>query len=255
MDDFPEEQDHPRKPASARPLNLGWVWNLFSLLLLAGTIGVIILVGLIFSNPSGALNPFPPPTLIPTLFIPSLTPLPTQTPSQAPSSTSLPSPTATLTPSPTATSTAIAATPIEPGTTTQTPTPRGSTSLFSFGLQGEPRAIESSLFNPGRTCQWMGVAGQVFDLKNSPVPLGIIVQLVGVADGKVLNITSLTGTATQYGPSGYEITLAERTAASTGQLWIRLLNQEGTPLTDRIFFNTYADCNKNLIIINFKQIK
>ena len=34
-----------------------------------------------------------------------------------------------------------------------------------------------------------------------------------------------------------------------------LLNQEGIPISDRIFFDTYAECNKNLIIINFKQVK
>ncbi len=254
MDDFQEIEDRPSKPMPGHPLNLGWVWDLFSLLLVAAACAVIVVVVLIFNNPASTINPFPPPTMVPTLFIPSLTPLPTRPAPTLPTSTSLPGPTATATPLPLPTQTAIAATPVEPGKPTPSATPH-SIGLFSFGVQGEPRAIESSLFNPGRTCQWMGVAGQVFDLKNSPVPLGIIVQLAGSVNGKVLNITSLTGTATQYGPSGYEVTLADRTAASTGQLWIRLLNQEGIPLTDRVFFDTYSDCNKNLIIINFKQIK
>jgi len=255
MDDFQENEDRPPKPAPARRMNLGWIWDLFSVLLVVAACAVIVFVILIFNNPASTVNPFPPPTAVQRLFIPSLTPWPTLPPPLPPTNTLQPGPTATVTPLPPPTQTAIAATPVEPGKPTATATPRASTGLFSFAVQGEPRAIESSLFNPGRNCQWMGVAGQVFDLKNSPVPLGIIVQLAGVVDGKVLNITSLTGTATQYGPSGYEITLAERTSASSGQVWIRLLNQEGIPLSDRMVFDTYSDCNKNLIIINFKQVK
>jgi hypothetical protein len=142
-----------------------------------------------------------------------------------------------------------------PGKPSATPTARSSAGQYSFVVEGEPRAIESSLINLGRTCQWMGVAGQVIDLQNRPVPLGIIVQLNGAIDGRVLNLTSLTGAARQYGESGYEFTLAERTLATKGQVSIRLLNQEFIPISDRVYFDTFAECNKNLIIINFKQVK
>jgi hypothetical protein len=262
MDDFIEEET-PKRP-ERKPHRLAWLWNLLSILLLLASVGAITVVTLIYNDPASSLNPFPVPTRIPTLFIPTRTLTPTSKYSPTPSPTTTITPTATpipptatitLTPSqtPTLTPTAIQPTPIGTDVPTATATLRSS-SIFSFALQGEPRGVESSLFNAGRTCQWMGVAGQVFDLKNSPITLGIIVQLGGVVDGRVLNVNSLTGTATQYGPAGYEITLADHVAANSS-VWIRLLDQSGIPISDRVFFDTYADCNKNLIIVNFKQVK
>jgi hypothetical protein len=269
MDDFSEEENKNRPTVKSR--SLAWLWNLLSILLLLATLGVIAVVALIYTNPASSLNPFPAPTLIPTLFMPTRRPLPpTQNYSPTPSPTFTLTLTATLTPTatpipptatitltpsqtPTQTPTAIQATPLGTDIPTATATLRSS-SIFSFALQAEPRGIESSLFNAGRTCQWMGVAGQVFDLKNSPITLGIIVQLGGVVDGRVLNVNSLTGTARQYGEAGYEITLADHVAANSS-VWIRLLDQSYIPISDRVFFDTYADCNKNLIIVNFKQVK
>ncbi len=257
--DAPEEpqvpQPPPPEPAAARPKPpaLDWLWNGLSLVLLLGMLAVIAVVVLLVTNPESSLNPFPQPTLIPTLFIPTRASSPTPTVTPSPLPTATPQPTATLTP----TVTAIPATPSAP---TRTPAPSATatyqaSSLYAFALQAEPRAIDSTLFNSARGCQWMGVAGQVFDLKNSPVPLGIIIQVGGSVDGKVINITSLTGTAIQYGPAGYEVTLSDKPAASSGALFIRLLDQAGLAISDRIVFNTYGTCSQNLIIINFKQVK
>jgi hypothetical protein len=253
MDLF-EEESEPKTPTprpKPRPnSNLAWVWDLLTAILLVAAAGVALVVAMIYFNPSSAMNPFPKPTLIPTLFIPTrFFPTATLTPTVQPTATIQP------TEVPTATPTAIPATPAGvTRTVTATSTPP-ATSLYSFVLQAEPRALESILFNSARGCKWMGVAGQVFDLKNSPVPLGIIVQVGGVVDGKVINVTSLTGTATQYGPAGYEVTLANQPVATQGALFIRLLDQAGLAISDRVVFNTYGDCNQNLVIINFKQVK
>jgi hypothetical protein len=255
MDSFedlsePEAPTPRTRPRRARR-NLAWFWNLLTAIVLVAAAVVLTAVSLIYQNPASSFYPFPRPTLIPTLFIPTrVIPTATLTPTAL-------QPTATVQPTqtPQPTPTAIPATPAG---ITPTPAATGTlpvTSLYSFVIQAEPRAIDSTLFNSARGCKWMGVAGQVFDLRNSPVPLGIIIQVGGLVDGKVINITSLTGTATQYGPAGYEVTLADKPVATQGALFIRLLDQAGLAISDRIVFNTFGDCNQNLIIINFKQVK
>ena len=253
MDSF-EEISEPQmptpNPTPHRTHNLAWFWNLLTGIVLLAAAAVIVVVAMIYINPTSGINPFQMPTLIPTLFIPTRV-----IPTAALTPTVLASPTRQPTQPPVPTPTAIPATSVgmtgTPNSTPTVPIP----SLYSFGIQAEPRAIDSTLFNSARGCKWMGVAGQVFDLKNSPLPLGIIVQVGGSVDEKVLNITSLTGTATQYGPAGYEVTLANLPVATQGSLFIRLLDQAGLALSDRILFNTYGECNQNLVIINFKQVK
>jgi hypothetical protein len=66
---------------------------------------------------------------------------------------------------------------------------------------------------------------------------------------------TLSGVALTYGRSGYEFKLADAPIASKGVLWLQLLSQAGIPLSDKIYFDTYNDCNKNLIIIDFKQVR
>lgn len=102
----------------------------------------------------------------------------------------------------------------------------------------------------------MGVGGQVFDMNNSPV-IGLIVHLGGNLPGVALQtpLMSLTGVALNYGPSGYEFQLADQPIASRQSLWIQLLDQQATPVSDKIFFDTFADCNRNLILVNFKRVR
>jgi hypothetical protein len=73
---------------------------------------------------------------------------------------------------------------------------------------------------------------------------------------KVINSVVLTGleVANAYGPGGYEIFLNDKVIGSTKSLLIYLNDLNGNALTSEIEFDTYADCNKNLIIINFKSI-
>ena len=100
----------------------------------------------------------------------------------------------------------------------------------------------------------MGVAGRVFDMQDRPVK-GVRVVLYGFLDGKTVQLLSLTGTAVQYGPSGYEFTLSDTPVDSKGQLYVRLLDQSDLALSDKVYFDTFSDCNKNLILIDFKQVR
>jgi len=127
------------------------IWDILSILLVLGTIIVLALVIQIFSDPSGSLNPFPPPTLPSRLVLPTYTNTPMRLPATwtptmggAATSTEEPSglkPTWTLLPTrtsfvvntwtPTATETltpTITRTPTVTRTPTQTPLPLGYSS-------------------------------------------------------------------------------------------------------------------------------
>jgi hypothetical protein len=65
----------------------------------------------------------------------------------------------------------------------------------------------------------------------------------------------MIGTATQYGQGGYEFTLAEKPVASDQSLWVQLFDQAMLPLSDKVPFSTYAECNKNLALVNFNQVR
>jgi hypothetical protein len=121
--------------------------------------------------------------------------------------------------------------------------------------QGSPSAIAAADFHQGGGCDWAGVAGQAVSLNGEAVR-GLFVELGGSLSGddSVDNLV-MTGLAPQYGQGGFEITLADRLIASNGTLWIQLLDQQNLPLSDRIFFDTYQDCQKNLVIIYFTQVR
>jgi len=36
---------------------------------------------------------------------------------------------------------------------------------------------------------------------------------------------------------------------------VQLLDQAGAPLSEKIYFETFEDCNRNLVFINFKQVR
>jgi hypothetical protein len=123
---------------------------------------------------------------------------------------------------------------------------------MSYVVQGAPQALEDF---QQRGCQWMGVAGSVFDLRGSPVT-GLLAQLGGTLEGNLYDIqTSMTGIARQYGESGFEFTIANRVVATNNTLWVQLLDQAGLPLSDKVYFSTTDDCTKNLILISFKQVR
>jgi len=87
------------------------------------------------------------------------------------------------------------------------------------------------------------------------VPLaGLRVQVTGTLNGEPVDKLGLTGAATQYGPGAYyEIQLANAPVATDGALQIVLLNEAGQPLSSPVSFSTRAECNQNLVMLNFKQ--
>jgi hypothetical protein len=224
-------------------------FNLLTLLVLTVTCSVGLLVAVVYINPYVGINPFPPPTLPAMVALPTSTPTPlislpptwTPTPYVEPTSTRTPRPTPTRVPTrPAITEEGEGAIP-------------AASSKMPFALQpGNPVAI-ANIGHPDLGCSWMGVAGQVKGLDHSPIK-GLMVQLGGVLNGKTMVPVTLTGVASQYGEGGYEFTLGDKPVASHESLWVQLLDQEGTLLSEKVYFDTYADCEKALILVNFNQV-
>jgi hypothetical protein len=101
----------------------------------------------------------------------------------------------------------------------------------------------------------MGVAGRAFNMSGAPIAQGLFVKLGGSLDGQDVEMLSMTGTATQYGEGGYEFVLGEKPVASSETLWVELFDQAMLPLSDKIGFNTYSECTKNLTLVNFNQVR
>lgn len=100
----------------------------------------------------------------------------------------------------------------------------------------------------------MGVAGQVFDLSGKPI-LNQVVVVEGSLKERPLDVLTLTGLNTAYGPGGYEIKLGNSVAASNNSIFVTLYDLSGQALSLPVIINTFEDCNRNLIVLNFQKIK
>ena len=227
------------------------IWNVLSIAVMVAMVIVGIIFVVLFLNPGSAINPFPPEEFRAEVVIPTVIPTypATWTPTTPPTSTVAP----TDVP-PTQEVPVVSATPEEIKTVIPTATQKPGGHGYTFAVQTDPSPISSIYYRPEWGCDWLGLAGNTVDLQNSPVT-GIRVQVGGFLSGNKVDLLSLTGTALQYGRAGYEFTLAEKPAVSTGKLWIQLLDQSDLPLSDKIYFDTFDTCDKNLIIINFKQVR
>ncbi len=97
-------------------------------------------------------------------------------------------------------------------------------------------------------CNWLGIAGQVFDLNGRAVQ-GLYVH----QEGGAFIQDALTGSKPQYGVGGYEIFLADHVFNSTNTFKVQLRDGAGNQISDWYIIPTYEDCNKNMILVNFVQ--
>lgn len=231
----------------------GAIWNILTVLLLLGVACLGYYFVTIFMNPASPLNPFPPkptPTLymtatatitpkpLPPTYTPSLTQAPLTTRTKAPTWTPLPNmitPTITETP-----------------TDTIEPSPTVTPGLAVADITYKP----STDYFPQSGCNWMGVGGQVFDSKGKPLPNQTL-QLGGTLGDKTILDLSLSGTTPKalFGDSGFDFLLGDTPIASTRTLWIQLFDNTSKKLTEKIYFDTFTDCDKNLVFIVFMLTK
>ncbi len=228
------------------------LFNFLSILMLVGICCIGTWFLLVFINPGSVLNPFSPvemlptktPTITPTATLqqlgpPTFTPAPSETPE--PSRTPLP----TSTPLPTFTPFSI----VTPPTVEVTPS---ATPVFAFEpFRGHPLAL-GNIIHTDRGCNWMGIAGQVTLSNGAPVTY-VVVKLEGTLIGQAISKLTLTGAAPNYGPGGYEFEISDEPIGSSGEMYIQLLDQAGNPLSDKILFNTFADCDRNQILLSCEE--
>ncbi len=229
------------------------VWNILALILLLMTLCVVGVVISIYLNPASALNPFPPPTLIPSPTVPTATStlrmtlepswtptigIPTLTATIGPTNTPLVTPTPVLL--------TISETPVITGTTI-------SSDYDFVPKDDEPLYIDGESFHAEMECSWVGVAGQVLGLNDEPIR-NLFIHLGGNLEGENFDRVTITGSAPIYGPGGYEF-IINQFVGSTSTLWIQLEDVQGLPMSERVYFDTHADCAYNLALIFLLQIR
>jgi hypothetical protein len=250
MDAFDFREEPVEEPPERKPgkllLRLGTIYFLISTLALAAFFVIV------FLDPNSSLNPFPPPT-------PTATP---ETQSQAlddtagsvaesavpPAETATPTldsedetamPTVTTAPYPTPTD-VILATPIS----SETP----EASLFFSAQEGSPSYLPYS-----GGCDGLYVAGNVIDIDNNPVML-MTIRAAGTLGDQTIDLEALSGSDPDYTASGWEIKLSDTLVDTSGTLSVALYAQGSrAPVSDIIFFDTFNDCSKNLVVVNYVQ--
>ncbi len=230
------------------------IWDILSILVLSLTVCLAGYFVLVFVNPHTDLNFMPPGaglfsnptvTFTPTEQQLAATWTPTSTLAVTPSDTPRPTFTPILTDTPFS---------LVPPTKTPKPTATPTTAKAPFSVT--VNYIASTIFFPELGCSYFGVAGEAVDNKNGPFKFGIV-KVGGTLNGKTIDPelhTTVTGAAPQFGSAGFEIKIPEvqNLVDSKSTLWIQMFHTDGTPLSERKFFNTYNDCQKNLIQIRFK---
>ncbi|MBS1249712.1 MAG: hypothetical protein MAG431_01294 [Chloroflexi bacterium] len=232
-------------------------WNIFTVLMLVATVVMAFIFLGIFVNPQSGFNPFPPPTM-PVLVLPAtFTPTPqnvlpstwTPLPSGTPLPTNTPLPTGTPTPT---------ETPSPPTATTE-PSPTIAEAEQSFQVQEGSPAYINNFAHADAGCQWLGVAGLLFDINGEPITdSSVVIEVGGVLDGEEISYLTLSGLASgaPYGEGGYEIVLGDTPIASSESLWIQLKTPSAElALSEKIYFDTFEDCQKNLVLITFVQVE
>ena len=187
LDEFFEEPEiiEEEQPSLSRNIKRpGGFLNLLSGIFAAGTIVVGLFFAIIFINPQSRLNPLPP-TAMPAPFL-------TYTPSSTPKPVLPPTWTPTISPTDTPTSTPIPTdTPMSKVENSPAPT-ADLESGVTFGKQDGSPTSEADTVHTDAVCNWLGVAGQIYDMDGIPISI----QLV-----PLLNQTQVASTLTA--PTAY----------------------------------------------------
>ena len=205
--------------------------------LLAASLMLGGLIAFLFMDPQSEVNPYPPPTLpaISVLATPSDTPEP-PAPGLEPTLAAVEPVLPVATPVP------PAATEIPAATATPVVTEK-----FPYVLQAGTVGYTSQFTHPELACKWLGVAGSVFDAAGNPVS-DLLVHVEG-PDGFWMD--DPTGNHAEYGASGFEVTLPRAPFDSRGQYRVILQDLMGRNLSAAVALDTFADCEKNLLLVNF----
>jgi hypothetical protein len=132
------------------------------------------------------------------------------------------------------------------------PTP-SPTALYDYGIQVGSPAVVANFLHPDAGCNYTGIGGQVFRIDGKPIGYQIVVKVTGTIEDKDVEFLAVTGGYPALGPGGYEITLADHLAGTNNSLFLQLFDLNGIAVSPLISFNTYSDCTKNLVVLNFVE--
>jgi len=196
-----------------------------SVFLSLSTIVLVFFFIYTFFVPSNPLNPFPPKEETETVSVlePESTNMPTKTP--------LP-PTQTPKPFPEV-------------------VPTQDTGILFEVQSGTP------FYLPHQSgCRYMFVAGNILDENEQPVA-GYTIKLSGViGDESELTLQAVSGSALQYSDGGFEIQIGDLAPTDTQNgIYLQVFTEDGTSASPMISFSTSSSCSRNLIYINFLQIR
>ena len=250
MDPFDFVED--KSPRTARKKSGGFIWNLGAIFFFISALCMAAYYALIFVNPSSGLNFLPPRNQAAAAqpASPSPEPLPSETEISNNSFATATVVFETATPAPTATIMLLpSATNFQLSEATAT---LPATGAPFFAVQpGNPTYLPHA-----GGCGAMYVAGNVTDLNGAPFKFMQIVLTGSINGVSIGRENTLSGNAPEYSESGYEIQIGSGQPVTTyNDIFLQLTNQEGQPASDVVVLDTFEDCSRNLIMVNFVQVK
>jgi len=137
---------------------------------------------------------------------------------------------------------------------TSTPVPAATPAPLIL-QPGTPTYIKN-FAHPDLGCNWLGVSGQIFDQLDQPA-INLVISVKGKLGTVEIDQIAVTGSleGNVYGPGGYEVKLSDRPVLSSGSVTLQVFDLNAKPLSNEVSIDTFADCEKNLIIINFTTVK
>lgn len=100
-------------------------------------------------------------------------------------------------------------------------------------------------------CNWASIAGTVSD--NSGLPINGYRIRITSPDDPGLDETIFSGSTLTFGPGGYELPLGGAPVA--GDYRVRLLDARGAPVSPEYAVRTRAECDGNVALVNFVQVR
>jgi hypothetical protein len=182
-------------------------------------------------------------------FTPSLTPSITNTPEVPPTLTLVPSLTITATLAPTLAPEQPTVDPNIPPTLAPITQEALGPTLSPFPFAPRDQIIYTLNFANTAGCNWQGVGGQVFDVNNQALP-NINVHVIGAGG---FDRSTVSGTNSLYGQSGWEINVGNTVAPAT--FIVELRSPQGTVISPQVQVTFPGNCNGNLALVNFVQTR
>ena len=250
--DTPDSDRSRAQPHNTEKAKRAASFNRLAVIFLVLSAAVLVCYLLIFLIPSIPLNPLPPYSLAIATVAPTQTPLPTATPTHTPTATrtptSTPRPTRTSTPTDTPEPTSVLTGTQRPRTPTTAPTvtPTAGPTLSPLNYTAEVSYQFAQLYG----VNWAGMAGLVFGLDSKHQP-GLTINAWGDPPLGQNGDLAVTGTFSQYGPSGWEITLGDRPVSGTWN--VQLVDVNGFALSPVMVVEFKGDPRANLAYIIFRQ--